>query len=266
MRAQSRRVKRLHILIFIVDIFSPEGAELGDSNIEPWLHIPIEVYDSSIVDLIHAYARVIRPGGRVPNFHSVRFSFYERLSKQNQPHKKILPVVILLSALLPPPSIQIKEIHTISPCTSLGTKLGFDERPSSPQPRLLSHYQKILHNDKALDPQSRDSLASAITCRVSLIRSFTSFSKRLSTDSSIEFASKSNNARCEGLEIRQRKPKLDFCGLLLVSGSDPTVASKDLISMLKLIYEEMMAGIQKNPRRIPKIEQNEKQKLSSFAK
>ena len=39
----------------------------------------------------------------------------------------ILPVMVLLSTLLPPPRIKIKEVHAICPSTGIRTKLCFDK-------------------------------------------------------------------------------------------------------------------------------------------
>ena len=60
------KIAHLHKFHFIVEIFSPEMLELVQSNVEPRLHVSVEMDDSSVVDLVHANTRVVPKSEDVP--------------------------------------------------------------------------------------------------------------------------------------------------------------------------------------------------------
>lgn len=59
-------IAALYVLILGVDILCPKWFELAHGNIEPRLHIPIEVDDCSIVNLIPANAWIVTKSQNMP--------------------------------------------------------------------------------------------------------------------------------------------------------------------------------------------------------
>lgn len=61
-------IAHLHKFHIIVDILCPHVLELVHCNVKPWFHVPIVVYDCSIIDLIHAYAWIVTEPKHMPRF------------------------------------------------------------------------------------------------------------------------------------------------------------------------------------------------------